>query len=418
MNKKLLRQTMNEWHSNTWLVVELLLVSVLLWFVVDYIYFNIATYVRPMGFDITHCYNIQCSKLAPSSPDYIPADTSYYKSLKRITEKLRQRPDIEAACLSRQAYPYSSGGRWSPLSYDTLTTKGVRFCSIEPDFFKVFRCRGTNGETPEELAQILEKDPNGFLMSANNFKESGIKASSLVGKKFHFYNDSTTRHRLLALYEPIRACEFSIDTYSRSLMSRIDDHHFKSHNFTILSISVRVKPKHDIDFINRLSNEAQRSIRVGNLYISSIRSFSSERAYVLQAYKNELRNYFAGAGFLLLNIFLGLFGTFWFRTQQRRSEIALLKVIGATNRDIFGRQLSEGLLLLTIASIPAIIIDWNLAHAQLNLWLNDPNTLEPNRFIASTFITYLLMALTIFLGELLPAYKAMKLPPAETLHNE
>lgn len=418
MNKKLLRQTMNEWHSNTWLIVELLLVSVLLWFVVDYIYFNIATYVRPMGFDITHCYNIQCSKLTPSNPDYIPADTSYYKDMKKITDRLRHHPDIEAACLSRQAYPYSNGGRWSPLSYDTLTTKGVRFCSIEPDFFKVFCCRGTNGETPEQLAQILEKNPNGFLMSANNFKESGIKASSLVGKRFYFYNDSTQRHQLLALYEPIRNSEFSIDTYSRSMMSRIDDRHFKNRHFTSLSISVRVKPKHDVYFINRLSNEAQKSMRVGNLYISSIRSFSSERAYVLQTYKNKLRNYSAGAGFLLLNIFLGLFGTFWFRTQQRRSEIALLKVIGATNRDIFGRQLSEGLLLLTIASIPAIIIDWNLTHAQLNLWLNDPNTLEPIRFIATTFITYLLIALTIFLGELLPAYKAMKLPPAEALHDE
>ena len=38
-----------------------------------------------------------------------------------------------------------------------------------------------------------------------------------------------------------------------------------------------------------------------------------------------------GMGFLLLNIFLGLLGTFWFRTQQRRSEIALHKAHGATD---------------------------------------------------------------------------------------
>ncbi len=418
MNKKLLRQTMNEWHSNTWLIIELLLVSVLLWFVVDYIYFNTTTYIRPMGFDINHCYNIQCSKLTPSNPDYIPADTFYYKDIKEITNRLRYRPDIEAVCLSQQSHPYASGGTWSPLSYNTFTTLRVHFYSIEPDFFKVFRCRGTNGETPEQLSELLEKNPNGFMMSANNFKESRIKASSLVGKRFHFYNDPTQNHQLLALYEPIRESEFSIDTYSRSMMSHIDNSHSKNRHFSTLTISVRVKSKRDVNFINRFSSEVQKDMRIGNLYISSIRPLSSDRAYVLQRYKNKLRNYSAGAGFLLLNIFLGLFGTFWFRTQQRRSEIALLKVIGATNRDIFDRQLSEGLLLLTIASIPAIIIDWNLAHAQLNLWLNDPNTLEPSRFIATTSITYLLMALTIFLGELLPAYKAMKLPPAEALHNE
>ena len=50
-----------------------------------------------------------------------------------------------------------------------------------------------------------------------------------------------------------------------------------------------------------------------------------------------------GMGFLLLNIFLGLLGTFWFRTQQRRSEIALHKVHGASDMSIFTRLISEGL---------------------------------------------------------------------------
>lgn len=55
-----------------------------------------------------------------------------------------------------------------------------------------------------------------------------------------------------------------------------------------------------------------------------------------------------GMGFLLLNIFLGLLGTFWFRTQQRRSEIALHKAHGASDMSIFVRLISEGLLLLLL----------------------------------------------------------------------
>ena len=37
MNKKLFTQIKNEWRSNLWLVTELLLVSVVLWYIVDYI---------------------------------------------------------------------------------------------------------------------------------------------------------------------------------------------------------------------------------------------------------------------------------------------------------------------------------------------------------------------------------------------
>ena len=38
MNKKLFTQIKNEWRSNLWLVTELLLVSVVLWYIVDLSY--------------------------------------------------------------------------------------------------------------------------------------------------------------------------------------------------------------------------------------------------------------------------------------------------------------------------------------------------------------------------------------------
>lgn len=41
MNKKLFTQIKNEWRSNLWLVTELLLVSVVLWYIVDYMYVHV-----------------------------------------------------------------------------------------------------------------------------------------------------------------------------------------------------------------------------------------------------------------------------------------------------------------------------------------------------------------------------------------
>lgn len=50
MTKKLLTQIKNEWLSNLWLVLELLVVSVVMWYVVDYLYTRAATYLEPRGF--------------------------------------------------------------------------------------------------------------------------------------------------------------------------------------------------------------------------------------------------------------------------------------------------------------------------------------------------------------------------------
>ena len=43
MTKKLLVQIKNEWRNNLWLALELLVVSVVMWFVVDYLYTRAAT---------------------------------------------------------------------------------------------------------------------------------------------------------------------------------------------------------------------------------------------------------------------------------------------------------------------------------------------------------------------------------------
>ena len=50
MNKKLFTQIKNEWHSNLWIATELLLVSVVMWYVVDYIYVQYKVYTEPRGY--------------------------------------------------------------------------------------------------------------------------------------------------------------------------------------------------------------------------------------------------------------------------------------------------------------------------------------------------------------------------------
>ena len=184
-----------------------------------------------------------------------------------------------------------------------------------------------------------------------------------------------------------------------------------------VELCVRVKADQDNDFIAHLKADSEKLYRVGNVFIADVRSFADIRRNYQQSQTNLLRTYLFGTGFLLLNIFLGLLGTFWFRTQQRRGEIALMKSLGGTDRDIFNRQLTEGVLLLFIATVPAVIIDWNLANAELNAWM-DGSTLQWGRFIITASVSFVLIALMIIVGIWIPARKAMKVQPAEALHDE
>ena len=416
MNKKLFTQIKNEWRGNTWLAIELLVVSVVMWFITDMLYCRIATYMEPRGFDINHCYLIEMSMLNEKSPDYVEyGKGDEQRDVLELLNRIQHRPDVETASLSYNSYPYngSNGTTSMQLQGDSVSIGGWlirRF--VTPDFVRVFRYEGANGETPEQLAQMLEEGK--FLASENvyNHKKLGNRnLKDYIGKPFYLHGDTTQTRTLGTALKTVRYDDFQQARNSYSMMQKI--YWYRSY----FELCVRVRPEHDQDFIARLKADSESQYRIGNVFISNIRSFKDIRQSFQQSQYNEMRNNFTGMAFLLVNIFLGLLGTFWFRTQQRKSEIALHKAHGATNGMVFTRLLSEGWLLLLIITPIALIIDFNLAHAELNSWRNG-TTLEWDRLLFCGGISFALIALMIAIGIGIPARKAMKIDPAEALHNE
>lgn len=166
MDKKLLTQIKNEWRSNLWLVTELLLVSVVMWYIVDYMYVKAAVYYEPRGFDISHCYLIQMGRLTDKSPDFIPNQTKEQQreDVKGLAERLKYRPDIEAVGFGQNSYPYNGSNSGTEVRYDTLQSPGWTIRRlVSPDFVRVFQYHGTRGETPEQLAELLSHPKNFWL---------------------------------------------------------------------------------------------------------------------------------------------------------------------------------------------------------------------------------------------------------------
>ena len=412
MTKKLLTQIKNEWLSNLWLALELLVVSVVMWYVVDYLYTRAATYLEPRGFNIEHCYLIELGELTPKSPDYTPDKSrdDTHADIAELVERLRRRPEVEAVSLSQNSYPYNGSNSSGEVRYDTLQSPGWTIRRmVTPDFVRVFRYQGTRGETPEQLAEMLERGE--FLASDNLYRKYDRKLTEFVGKRFQLFGDTTKTYQLGASLQNVRYHDYDQAHSSFCFLAK------QSFYYVGLELCVRVREGQDNNFITKLKEDSESQFRIGNLFISEIRSFHDIRRNFQQAWTNNIRNYVMGMGFLLLNIFLGLLGTFWFRTQQRRSEIALHKAHEATDRAIFSRLLSEGLLLLAVVTPIALVVDWNLAHMELNSWRND-TTLEWDRLLFCAGISFVLMALMIAIGIGIPARKAMKVQPAEALHDE
>ena len=127
--------------------------------------------------------------------------------------------------------------------------------------------------------------------------------------------------------------------------------------------------------------------------------------------------------FLLVNVFLGLIGTFWFRTRRRRGEIALRLAMGSTKNQVFRLLTGEGLLLLALVTLPAMIICYNIGIAEFTVGRSELISTWPVewsflRFLFGSFGAWLLVALMVTIGIWFPARQAMKIQPAEALHEE
>lgn len=416
MKRKLLTQMRAEWRANIWMAIELLLVSVVLFFLADKIYTVIATINEPMGFDTEHCYILRVRELSDAAPDFkaYEAQEDRYKDLLTLKERILARPEVAAATLSSNAHPYNPNNSQHQLDIDTFSMADAPLLlrRVDPDFFKVFKIEGANGETAEQLGEILQKER---IIPSDNalLRKAGIRSlKDLYGKQMVL--GGTDILTLRASFKPMKYSDYStVHGWAGASMFERFNGYFLDF---MEGISVRVNDNMDKDFMEKLMKDADNELRVGNWYVASVESFDSIKEEYNRNEKAGVRNVIICAVFLLVNIFLGILGTFWFRTQQRNREIALRMVSGATRADIFRRIVGEGEVLLLLVTPLAIVIDYLLTIYEFTSWYD--GYFEPMHFCVSVLAAWVLMALMIAIGIYFPARRAMSISPAAAMKSE
>lgn len=418
MTRHIIQLIWNQRRQNAWLWAELLLVSVFLWFIVDYLYVLGVTYVSPMGFDIDHTYRVTIDELSPNSPDYLPAEKSGRtdgEDLLTVMDRIRSYPGVEAVSLSDMGMPYTPGDRSWTLCVDTVT-KNSAYTLVTPDFFQVFRLRDREGNTSTLVEKFREERT--FLVSAGLEEEFGM--GPLLGRKAAPEAKSEVQWTIRGVFQPIRRHAYtrSEPFYYRLLHPGNLVNGNYDGQLNQLEVCVRVRPDADTDFPARFRKEMAGQVRLGNLYLLDVQSVSYYRdAYLnLIGIKNELKTRVAVACFLLANIFLGIIGTFWFRTEYRKGEMGLRMALGSTRGGLSFIMILEGAFLLAFAFIPAMAIGLNMAFSDLvDKWLLPFDWV---RFVVCQSITFALILGMIVCGIWYPARCTTHLEPAEALRYE
>lgn len=421
MIKQILTIIKNQHKDYLWILIELLFVFVCLWYIVDYIGTYLHIRQQPVGFNIEHTYGLTLSVYIPDNASYIsPEDkqTTIGEDLLKLKKNIRLHPDIEEVSISKSSQPYvathyTNKKRFSQIHLNDSAVFMQRY-EVSPSFFHVFKISTETGSI-EELERNLS--PQSIILSKEGEKRL-TDGASVIGKSVTIDKNTLSR-QVTALCSPIRSTEyikaepcFYILLQDEHLATELTADHLQE-----VELCIRVKPEKDnAEFPSRFLADQSWQTNTGNLYVIDVLPTSVIRKTVINPVTSKFRPRLLILLFLLVNIFLGVSGVFWHRTQHRREELGVRMAFGANRNSLRSLLFGEGLLLLTIATIPSVLICFNICLAELiNLYWMD---FTVGRFLIGILVTYLLMGIMIISGIWYPIHLAMRIKPVEALSYE
>ena len=393
-------------RSNGWVLAELFLVFIVMWFLCDSLGCLKYTFYRPLGYNIDHVYQLSMIT-GGESRDSSMTNADKYLS---ILQKLEREPAVEVAALSYWSLPMSGNNSYNSLAVQDTIGCELRIINATGGYTRVFRMK-------EDAKRSFAAMPVGSDVTSGNYVMLSEGAADYYKERvpgfsldtpLNWYGDSTNVVTQCGMIGSFRSYRYGAD--AKWVFRRIDEN--------VIRTELR-------DYGSKFLKEIAPHLDTDNMFIADVVPYT-EQQYQFEVMKGDVdkvNTQTVVVLFLLVNVFLGLIGTFWFRTRRRRNEIALRLAMGSTKKQIFCLLMGEGLLLLTLVALPAMLVCYNVGVAEFIMGHTELITTWPVewsflRFLLGSLGAWLLIALMVVTGIWFPAQQAIDIQPAEALHEE
>lgn len=413
----------NQRKQNIFIFLELLLVACLLWAISDSLCVDIYTEKQPMGVDIESVYELHLSVANEAALE----DSSGYRRVAedflKLVDNVRQCPEVEAASVSISAIPYTWSSNWSYLIAASDTTTPSDLCQmfyVMPEYFQVLHIQTPEGRPVYDEAV---RNPGEFILSQTLAEKlfPGVSAVGREAKYGNFGGESEIPRKIASVTAPRRKTDFEraepmyyvLWRSEKDVLDLCEDASLLPTSFDFL---VRMRPNFQPSAMADFLQKNSARLSVGDVYVSSYTSIDDYKTDMLKGRMDNQKKKTALVVFMLVNIFFGIIGTFWLRTQSRRAEIGLRAALGASKQSLQLQLYLEGLVLLALTLPLTFIFIGNMLLADL------PDTYRLDytwwRFVFPVIGSYILLSAMILVGISFPARKIARMNPAETLHYE
>lgn len=428
MFKLIIKNLWNRRRRNAVLLIELVIITVVAWASLDTVIVN--TYVRnmPLGYDMERIVKIDFGHEGLKAED--ENDDARDRALRRFASNLESLPEVEKVVrvssnlfestsysvntisadtvnyYSFFAYNFNSG-------WDMFATLGMKSVGRSPSTEELTSRAYASGEIiiSESGARMLfgDMDPVGHYVGEDMPDFNEEEAYKVVGVVTDIRPRSNESDALV-FYCPNTWREYDREP---SMMIRLKE-----------GVSAR-------SFVNKYRDMMTTEFRGGNIFcykVAPMTEFSENYLYE-SGYTNSMRLRVVLALFFLVNLCLGIVGTFLLQTRKRTEDAGVMLSFGATPRRIRAMLLGEGAVLTTVACAIGFAVYYFIAGAVgLARGTGDMNVdMRPDvpwiasfgeHFAVVSMIVYLLILVTVLVGIYIPARRISRVNPVDALRDE
>jgi putative ABC transport system permease protein len=394
MYKHLFKLIWNKKKQNFLFLSEILISFLVIFTVFSFVIYYYQNYKQSRGFDyervwIINYNNTQDTKNADSL-------TLFYENLRATLKSLPQVVDV--------SYSYSN----IPFS-ESMSTLSVSYGGKSYD--RVNNYRVDNGYNNVWQLKVLEGhwyskgDINGKykpVVIDSTLKVTLFGQQSGLGKVIGD-GDKPNAQKVIGVVADMKV-EGDYRAAGKSIFMRNDTSDYRGMGV----LSMRVTDRADAAFESKLYKLLANTMKKSNIGIT--------HATDMRVKKNAdtivpLIIFMIVAGFLIINVALGLFGVLWYSINRRKGEIGLRRAIGASGSGVSYQLIAESMILASLALIVGCFfaVQFPLLH------VFDIGT---SAYMIAIILAVLFIYLLVFLCSLYPGRQAAAILPAIALHEE
>ncbi|HXB42809.1 MAG TPA: ABC transporter permease [Puia sp.] len=372
-----------------------MLVSFLVIFAVfTLLVYDYKNYSTPMGIDYENVWVVNYSNaLKTENTDSLKL---FYETLRQTVRSIAQVKDMS---FSSDNVPFSQSTNGDGITYKNMREQ-VDVFSVEDSYQNVLNTKVLEGRWFDKQDGTAKTAP---VIINETLKRKLFGNDRAVGKLVSFDHDEKTKIQVIGVVEDAKVKGDYVKVDPATFV-RLDTGSFH----WLGNILIKVTPDADAAFEGILYKTIANYMKNSNVEIEHLTN------------KRRSKNYFAlvpmivlliVAGFLIVNVALGLFGVLWYNINKRRGEIGLRRAIGASGKSVSMQLVSESLILATLSLIIGSF--FAVQFPLLNVF-----DLPASVYLTAIGLAVIFIYLLVFSCSLYPGKQAAAIYPAVALHEE